>query len=168
MEIEDVGIFDHFDETIARLNEPGALLVAGTRKPNVMTIGWGTLGIIWGRPIFVVYVRPSRFTHHLIEEIGEFTVNIPTPEMAAEVSICGTKSGREMDKFVECGFTLVPGEKVDVPHIAECPLYYECRVVHKTEVQAETLTRKIRSVYYSSGDLHDIYFGEILGVHREQ
>jgi len=166
MEIEDVGIFAHFEETIARLNEPGALLVAGTKKPNVMTIGWGTVGIIWGRPIFVVYVRPSRFTHHLMKEHGEFTVNIPTADMAAEVSVCGTKSGRDLDKIVECGFTLVPGEKVEVPHIAECPLHYECRTVQTTSVQADTLRRKIRSVYYSSGDLHDIFCGEILGVYR--
>ena len=167
MEIENIQIFSEFSETIERLNDPGALLVAGTDKPNVMTIGWGTLGIIWGMPIFVIYVRPSRFTHHLLEERREFTVNIPTGDMEAEVSICGTKSGRDLDKFKECGFTLKPGVKIDVPHIAECPIHYECRTVHKNAVLAETLDRKIRSVYYSTGDEHDVYYGEILGVYRK-
>lgn len=168
MEIDDIGIFAEFPETIARLNDPGALLVVGVDKPNVMTIGWATLGIIWGMPIFTIFVRPSRFTHHLLEEHSEFTVNIPTREMAAEVMICGTKSGREMDKFAECKFTLEPGEKVEVPHIVQCPIYYECRTVHKNAVQANTLIHKIRSTYYATGDLHDVYYGEILGVYRTE
>lgn len=168
MEIEDTGVFAEFPETIARLNDPGALLVAGVEKPNVMTIGWGTPGIIWGLPIFTIFVRPSRFTHHLLEEHQEFTINIPTRDMAAEVMICGTKSGRELDKFAECGFTLAPGNKVEVPHIVQCPIYYECRTVHKNMVLADTLKRKIRSTYYGSGDLHDVYYGEILGVYKTQ
>jgi len=166
MEIENIGVFDEFAETITRLNDPGALLVAGTDQPNVMTIGWATVGIIWGMPIFAVYVRPSRFTHHLMEEHAGFTVNIPTTGMATEVTICGTKSGRDLDKFAECGFTLEAGVKIDVPHIVECPIHYECQTVHKNAVLAETLTRKIRSAYYATGDWHDVYYGEILGVYR--
>jgi len=166
MEINDIGIFREINETLARLNDPGGLLVAGTTNPNVMTIGWGTLGIIWGMPIFVVYVRPSRFTHELLETHPEFTVNVPRADMANEVAICGTKSGRDTDKFVECGFTLRPGNKIDVPYIAECPIHYECRTVHKNTVQHEQLVRKIRAGYYGSGDWHDVYYGEILGVYR--
>lgn len=168
MEIEDIGVFAEFPETIARLNDPGALLVAGVSEPNVMTIGWGMPGIIWGLPIFTIFVRPSRFTHHLLEEHQEFTINIPTRDMAAEVMICGTKSGRELDKFAECGFTLESGHKVEVPHIVQCPIYYECRTVHKNAVIADRLKRKIRSTYYGSGDLHDVYYGEILGVYKNQ
>ncbi len=166
MEIENTDVFREFTETIARLNDPGALLVAGTDKPNVMTIGWGTLGIIWGMPIFIVYVRPSRFTHQLMERNTDFSVNIPTAEMAGLVEICGTRSGRQMDKFAECGFTLEQGTKINAPHIAQCPIYYECRRVHKNTVQARTLVREIRTVYYAGSDWHDIYYGEILGVHR--
>jgi flavin reductase (DIM6/NTAB) family NADH-FMN oxidoreductase RutF len=168
MEIEDIGVFAEFPETIARLNDPGALLVAGVSNPNVMTIGWGMPGIIWGLPIFMIFVRPSRFTHHLLEEHQEFTINIPTRDMAAEVMICGTKSGRDLDKFAECGFTLAPGHKVEVPHIVQCPIHYECRTVHKNTVIADKLKRKIRSTYYGSGDLHDVYYGEILGVYKNQ
>jgi flavin reductase (DIM6/NTAB) family NADH-FMN oxidoreductase RutF len=166
MEISDIGIFGHIRETLARLNDPGALLVAGKPQPNVMTIGWGTLGIIWGMPIFIVYVRPSRFTHHLLEEHAEFSVNIPAADMAEEVAICGTKSGRDTDKFVECNFTLQPGIKIEVPHIAQCPIHYECRIVHKNAVQPDALKRGIRADYYASGDWHDVYYGEILGVYR--
>ncbi len=168
MEIDDVGIFRYLPETIARLNDPGALLVAGVDKPNVMTIGWGTPGIIWGMPIFSIFVRPSRFTHHLLEANAEFTVCIPTPDLAAEVMVCGTKSGRDTDKFADCNFTLNPGRKVDVPHIAQCPIIYECRSVHKNTVLHQSLDHKIQTTYYSTGDHHDIYYGEILNVFRQE
>ncbi len=168
MEIENIDLFKGITETLTRLNDPGALLVAGVQRPNVMTIGWATIGIIWGMPICVIYVRPSRFTHSLLEKHAEFTVNIPTVEQAAEVMVCGTKSGREMDKFAECKFTLEPGKKIDVGHIKECPIYYECRTVHKNAVVPDGLPHNVRQTYYASGDYHDIYYGEILGVFRNE
>ena len=87
--------------TLALLADPGLLLVSSKRsgESNVMTIGWATVGIIWGKPIFVVMVRPSRYTYEFIEDSGDFTVNVPTMEMRDWVMVCGTKSGRELDKF---------------------------------------------------------------------
>jgi len=163
-----IGTFDVLQETLRILENPGALLVAGKEKPNPMTIGWGTVGIIWGKPIFIVLVRPSRYTHSLMENWPEFTVNIPSPDLDKVVNFCGTRSGRNMDKVAKCRLTLEPGHKVSVPSIAECPIHYECRTVHKNNVIPAELDRGIVSDCYPTGDFHTLYYGEILGVYRRE
>ena len=76
---------DYFAQTIERMDEEGLLLVTtGTDgKPNVMTIGWGTIGSIWARPIFIVLVRHSRHTYSFMEQVSDFTVNVLPRELAA-------------------------------------------------------------------------------------
>ncbi len=164
---EQIGNFEAAQETYEKLRSPGALLVAGKDTPNIMTIGWGTLGIVWGRPMFIVLVRQSRHTHSFLDEHDEFTVCLPDSDMKEAVSLCGTKSGRDVDKVAECGFTMAPGRSVSVPYIAQCPLHYECRVVHTNEVLPQNLDESVSAEYYSAGDYHTAYFGEILGVYRE-
>jgi flavin reductase (DIM6/NTAB) family NADH-FMN oxidoreductase RutF len=130
-----------------------------------MTIGWGTIGIIWGKPIFVVLVRPSRYTHGLIEQMEDFTVNVPAADMADVVAFCGSASGRDHDKFAEKGLIAVPGRKVKSPIIDQCVIHYECKVVHKNDVLKDNLASEIISSAYPRGDFHTIYYGEILSVY---
>ena len=153
-------------ETMAALREPGCLLVsqAEAGKPNAMTIGWGTVGVIWGRPMFVVLVRHSRYTWRLLEAHGEFTVNVPPIEMAEVAVTCGTTSGRDTDKFAECGLTAVAGEHVGVPLIAQCAIHYECRTLHRNNVDPTALAGVILDECYARGDFHTLYYGQILGV----
>ena len=110
---------DYLKETNKMLEHGGLLLASADAQgnPNVMTVGWGTVGIIWRKPIFVVLVRPSRYTHGLIEITNDFTVNVPTPELADEVLYCGTISGRDQDKFKAKGLTSIHGKKVEAPII---------------------------------------------------
>ncbi|MGQ9630521.1 MAG: flavin reductase family protein [bacterium] len=158
---------DYLKETFQVMGKEGLLLASqdGKGKPNAMTIGWGTVGIIWGKPVFVVLVRPSRYTYGLIESSGAFTVNVPPRELAEVVSFCGTVSGRDHDKFRERGLTAVPGKHVKAPIIEECVINYECRVVHKNDVLKDELDPRIRSSSYPAGDFHRVYFGEILAVY---
>ena len=160
---------DYLKETNKMLGHGGLLLASqdAEGKPNAMTIGWGTVGIIWGKPIFVVLVRPSRYTYDLIEITGDFTVNVPTPEMADEVSYFGSVSGRDHDKFKEKGLTATPGKKVKSPIVEECAIHYECKVVHKNDVIPDELAPEIRAGAYPKGDFHRIYFGEILAVYAD-
>ena len=65
-------------KTLNKLADPGVFLV-GSKKDgssNVMAIGWGLVGNFWTKPVFLVAVRHSRFTHEFIEDSGEFTVNV--------------------------------------------------------------------------------------------
>ncbi|MBN2456970.1 MAG: flavin reductase family protein [Sedimentisphaerales bacterium] len=160
---------DYFAETIQQMCTQGLLLVSADKdkKPNVMAIGWGMIGSIWSRPAFIVFVRPSRHTYGLLEEVGEFTVNVPPNELAEATTYCGTVSGRDHDKIKEKQFTLVPGRKVRVPIIQECIIHYECRLLHKNNVLADFLDKNFKSEVYPKGDFHRIYFGEILTAYAD-
>ena len=157
------------EETVRMMAEVGLLLAAqdAEGKPNAMAIGWGSPGFIWGKPIFVVYVRPSRYTYRLIEETGAFTVNVPTPELSEAVSFCGSVSGRDHDKFTEMNLTAVAAKHVPAPLIKECPIQFECTVVHKNDVVPKALSEEIRTSAYPAGDFHRCYFGEILACYAE-
>ena len=157
--------FDQFmQQATAALRRDGALIASldANGRPNTMTIGWGVLGIIWGKPLNVALVRPSRYTYGCLEATGDFTINIPYAEQSDEVLFCGTKSGRDHDKFAECGFTALPSATVKSPGIGECGLIYECRIVHRNDVLPPELAPEIVAGAYPSGDFHRCYFGEIL------
>jgi flavin reductase (DIM6/NTAB) family NADH-FMN oxidoreductase RutF len=160
---------DHIEETIKAFNEERVLLVSRGKEglPNVMAIGWGTIGILWRRPIFIVMVRPSRYTYKLIEETGEFTVNIATPELKEVVQYCGTVSGRDHNKFKEKQLTAIPSKEVKTPIIKECILHFECRVVYKNDLIPSELEKSIIQTLYPKGDFHRVYLGEILACQYE-
>ena len=160
---------DHVDEVIKGYHEDRVLLVSqgNAGSPNIMAIGWGTIGIIWRKPIFIVLVRPSRFTYKLIEEIGEFTVNVVPPQLKEVVQFCGTVSGRDHDKFKEKQLTPIPSTKVKVPIIKEGILHFECRIIYKNDLVSSELEKTIIPVLYPKGDFHRIYYGEILACQCE-
>jgi flavin reductase (DIM6/NTAB) family NADH-FMN oxidoreductase RutF len=156
----------HLSQLLEKLQRPGALLVSldENNRPNAMTIGWGQVGIIWGRRIMSVLVRPSRYTYGCMEHTQDFTVCIPYPEQAKAVGFCGSKSGRDYDKFAESGFTALPSAMVKSPGIAECGLIYECQVVNYCDLRPEQMVQQVCTDCYSSGDFHRIYYGEIMRV----
>jgi flavin reductase (DIM6/NTAB) family NADH-FMN oxidoreductase RutF len=161
---------DCVKESIKAFDESRVLLVSHGKEglPNAMAIGWGTIGIIWRKPMFVVLVRPSRYTYKLIEETGEFTVNVVPPQLKEVVEYCGTVSGRDHNKFKEKQLTAIPSKKVKAPIIKECVLHFECRVVYKNDLIPPELDKSIVPSLYPKGDFHRIYFGEILACQCER
>jgi len=159
--------FEFVNETHRLMRDEGILLVAADKdgKPNAMTIGWGLVGTIWRKPFFTVAVRLSRYTHKLMEESDTFTVCLPAKGMEEILDVCGTKSGRDMDKFKELGLTAKKGLQVDAPYIAECPVHYECRVAYKVELKPGQLIEELEEDAYPKGNYHVLYFGQILGVY---
>ncbi len=164
---KELGKFDVFKETADLLDGDGALLVTGN-PPNPMTIGWGTLGIIWGRPIFQVLVRPVRYTFGLMEQASDFSVCFLSEKYRKQLAFCGTRSGRNHDKVAICGFTIEPGIRIHAPFIGESMFHYECRIVHKHRLDPATLHPDIQSRYYPQPDHHMVYYGEILGVFKQE
>lgn len=163
----DYGLAEAWRETLDIMHRTGLLLVSADAagKPNVMTIGWATLGIVWGKPILTVFVRPSRFTYPLMEVTGDFTVNVPAPGMEEAVQYCGMASGRDRDKFADMGLTATPSRQVKSPIIEQCLLHYECKVVHKHDVDPQTLAADILTNSYPRGDFHRVYYGEVVAVY---
>ena len=143
----------HYEKVLETLTRQGLLLGSydAAGKANLMTIGWGAMGRIWGVPAWVVLVRPSRYTWRCIEHSGCFSVNVPTTEMHMVCATCGSVSGRDTDKFAACGFHAVPGARVAAPLIEECPINIECVTRHRLSLGA-----------------HDLFIGEILAVHFDE
>jgi flavin reductase (DIM6/NTAB) family NADH-FMN oxidoreductase RutF len=107
-------------------------------KPNAITIAWLT-PLSLRPPLVAISVSPKRYSHNLISKTGEFVINVPTMDMLRQVWICGVKSGKEVDKIKECGFTSEPSLKVRPPSIKECVANLECKVVNKLTVGDHTL-----------------------------
>ncbi|MHB1317815.1 MAG: flavin reductase family protein [Anaerolineae bacterium] len=159
--------YDHqLSKTLSTMSSMGLLLAATDQeRSNAMTIGWGTAGIIWGQPVFIVMVRPSRFTYGLIDATHEFTVNVPAPDMRRWVGICGARSGRDMDKFGEFGMSITPGQHVSAVTIDACPMVYECRSLHHNDLIPENLEPAAEARFYGGRDYHRLFFGQILGTY---
>lgn len=106
-------------------------------KTNVLTIGW--TGIMSTRPpMTYISVRPERHSYGMIDRTGEFVINFPTASLVRAADYCGVMTGKNTDKIASMKLTLDPGESVNVPSIAECPLALECRVTQKIEMGTHT------------------------------
>jgi len=160
---------EYTKELLEQLPKGAFLTVKDRDKQNTMTIGWGTVGFIWQKPIFMVMVRYSRHTYQLIENAREFTVSIPiNKDLKKALAVCGTKSGRDIDKFKECGLTAEPGKVVSTPVIGECDLFYECKVVYQQVLEPGMLNDGLRKSMYAKGDYHVLYYGEIMACYRKE
>ena len=83
------------------------LITAGDKEDcNTMTASWGGLGILWGSPIAIAYIRPQRYTKEFVDREEYFTLSFFGPEYRPQLALCGSKSGRDVDKVAECGFTV--------------------------------------------------------------
>ncbi|MBI9103004.1 MAG: flavin reductase [Spirochaetales bacterium] len=159
-------VFKDYHLTAERMAGKGVLLVTG-KAGNPMTIGWGQLGIIWGRPVFTVMVRPSRFSYDTIRKGGEFTVNVMPEDSGKILAVCGSKSGRDTNKLEKCGLNLLPSEMIETPGLMEAEIVYECRTRHVNDLVPSTLPVEIINRYYPQDDFHSFYFGEVINVRRK-
>lgn len=116
-------------------------------RPNIITIAWaGTINS--EPPMLSISVRKSRHSHRIIEETGEFVVNLVSKSLAKSCDFCGVRSGSEYDKFKECGLTAVKSEYLDYAYaIKEAPVSISCKVKSKQELGS-----------------HDMYIAEIVGI----
>lgn len=157
----------HYEAVMHAMDEHGLLLGSydAAGRANLMTIGWGTIGKLWNQPVWTVLVCPSRYTCRCIEHSGCFSVNVPDGGMAMACAICGSRGGAEADVFAETGLTAEKGRSVLAPTVAECPIVYECRVIHSVDVQPAKLTDEILDGSYVDSQPHRMYFGKIIEVH---
>lgn len=168
---KQIEAFDYAGHICKSLPKGILLTTKSGEKVNTMTIGWGKIGIEWGKPIFIVYVRESRFTKQMLEENGEFTINVPYGDLDSKIlGFCGTKSGRDVDKIAELGLTLEEGDAVSVPGIRELPLTLECKVIYKQKQDMTAIPSAIQNRYYPTDscgmqDEHTAYYGEIVGAY---
>jgi flavin reductase (DIM6/NTAB) family NADH-FMN oxidoreductase RutF len=118
---------------------PAALVVSGRGEAaNILTIAW--IGILSSTPPTIgISMMKRRYSHDLIHQFQEFTVNFPAAGQFREVDYCGITSGRSHHKAQELGFTLLPGAVIETPIVQECPYNIECKVTQEIELGEYTL-----------------------------
>lgn len=167
-----VEVFDYAG-TICKALSKGVLLTTRSGdRVNTMTIGWGKIGIEWGKPVFIAYVRESRFTKQLLDETGEFTVNVPIRDENRDIlGYCGRKTGRDTDKIRDMLLTTVDSDVISAPGIAQFPLTLECRVIYRQEQDLRQMPQGIVDKFYPPfgeakiPDMHTAYYGEIVNAY---
>jgi flavin reductase (DIM6/NTAB) family NADH-FMN oxidoreductase RutF len=161
--------FAYLPQFMKLLVKPGALLTTLDQdgRPNIMTIGWSQVGVLWNRPVCLAYVRPSRHSFTCLEQVRQFTVNLVPPSLAKAAALCGSKSGRELDKFAAAKLAATPGQKVKPPSIEAGILHYECNVVHYNDLLPLNLRHDLIDACYPGGDFHRLYFGEIVACYGD-
>ena len=139
-----------------------ATCVGNEGRPNIITLGM-YMPISSRPPLVCIGVAPSRYSHGLIGETGEFVVNVPSIGLEEQMHYCGVKSGRDVDKFAETGLTAIPSLKVKPPRIEECFGHLECKVVQRHVCGDHTLF--VGEVVATSVD-EDVMDGDVLNVLR--
>ena len=144
------------------------LLTAGTgEKCNTMTASWGGLGVLWGKPVATVYIRPQRYTLEFVEREEKFTLAFFGEEYRKALALCGSKSGRDIDKVKECGFTVETAD--GAPYFAQADLVLVCRKAYWQDMDpTHFLDGEIDGKWYPEKDYHRIFIGEIETVLKKK
>ncbi len=137
------------------------------REFNPMTISWGSLGWIWGRPFVQVVVRPHRHTHGFMDRFDTFTVSAFSEMHRKALNLLGEMSGRDGDKAAAAGLTPVASEKVAAPTFAEAELVLECRKIYRAPFDPAHFLDPSILKEYPERDYHTVYFGEVVLIRGE-
>ena len=131
---------------------------------NTMTVGWGSLGVMWGRPFVQVVVRPTRYTYGFMEQYESFTLCAFPEACRQALQILGTKSGRDGDKIAEAGLTPIASTQVSAPGFAEAGLIVECRKMYWQDMDPSHFLDPAIENHYAKKDYHRITFGEVVAI----
>ena len=147
-----------------KIGKEWALLTAGDENGfNTMTVSWGAMGFMWGKPSVTVYIRPQRYTKKFVDANDTFTLSFYGPEHKQALSICGSKSGRDCDKVKEAGLTpyFVDGTAA----FEEADMVFVCKKLYEDEIRPENFIAKENDEkWYPEKDYHTVYIAEITKV----
>ena len=145
----------------AAIGDQWMLITAGTAEHcNTMTASWGGLGVLWGVPMATAYIRPQRYTKQFVDENEYFTLSFFSEDYRPQLSLCGSKSGRDIDKVKECGFTVAAGEG-GAPYFEQAELVLVCRKRMAMPMDPAAMPEDVKEKWYK-GDYHTMYWGEIV------
>ena len=163
-ELDDYKVFDLFN------NQWALVTAGGIDHYNTCTIGWGSLGTIWGgpgkgRPIATVYVNPERYTWEFLKESDTFTVAFFPEQYKKALGYLGTHSGRDGDKVAAAGLT--PRTVGGGVSYQEASLTLVCRKLYQAPFEREGMSEEINAGIYRDWQPHWMFVGEILEVENK-
>ena len=156
------------DNVIDEFKNQAALVCARKKDGtfNMYTIAWGSIGELWSKDVLTVYVKPIRYTDQFLFEDEYFTVTFLNNEDRKVLSICGSKSGRDIDKVKECNLSVVDlGKGITFEGFRRV---YLCRKIYQGQLKKEEFVNSndIIDKYYKDEPYHNFYVGEIIEVYE--
>ncbi len=154
-----------------KFKDDWALLTAGDfNNKNSMTVSWGFMGTLWGKNVICVFVRPTRYTYHLMEENERFTLSFMPKKYKKEMTFMGTKSGLDIDKYKETGLIPVYDNDSFVSYIKDADIVFKCRTLYSDLFKKENFKDIDLFKHYKEDmtDLHKFYIAEVTSILRKE
>ncbi|MBN1429101.1 MAG: flavin reductase family protein [Anaerolineae bacterium] len=149
------------DNVFKLIGRDWMLVTAGSQSHyNTMTASWGGLGHLWNRNVCFCFVRPQRYTYQFIEETPAFSLSFFDERYRAALELCGSRSGRNVDKAAATGLTpieITPG----IISFAEARLVLECKKIYFDDINPAQFVDPSVAEHYAARDYHRMYIGEI-------
>ena len=134
---------------------------------NPMTASWGGLGVLWGKNVATIYIRPQRYTYGIVEGTDTFALNFLPESRRDALNLCGTKSGRDMDKMAACGLTAARAA-CGAPYVEQAELVLVCKKLYYQDLEPSHFLDEHIETHYAEKDYHRMYIGEIVEVLAEK
>lgn len=151
------------DNPFTLINKDWMLITAGdAEKHNTMTASWGGVGELWGKYVSTIYIRPQRYTLEFVEREEYYSLCFFGPEYRQALSLCGSKSGRDVDKDAATGLT--PCFDQAAPYYEQARLVFLCRKLYRQDMEESAFLDKGLLEKWYDNDLHRIFIGEIVKV----
>lgn len=157
-------------EALDSLTTYGAFLTTTNNEgiTNMMTVSWGFVGFAWRKPYFIVMIRPQRYTLEVLKNAVDYTVSVPLKgELREALGICGSKSGKVIDKEKEAKIKFTDGKGVNSKIVDNCKYYFECKLMYVDQLKAENLSPDIKKDFYPGDDEHFMCYGEIVEYYEK-
>ena len=144
------------------IGEEWMLITAGNeQKYNMMTASWGGLGVLWGKNVSSIYIRPQRYTLEFLDSSDYYSLSVFGKEYRSALAYCGAHSGRDVDKVKETGLT--PVFNSEAPFFEEAKLVLVCRKLYKQKLEPDCFSDiSVNSHCYPENDHHFLFVGEIV------
>lgn len=148
------------------LGKRWTLITAGTPEHcNTMTASWGGLGVLWNKKVATIYIRPQRYTYEFVENSDYFTLSFFDEGYREALNLCGTKSGRDMDKIATCNLTVQAGAG-NAPYFQEANLVLVCKKLYAQDMDPQCFVEPALEKNYPNKDYHRIYVGEVMEAYQ--
>ena len=131
----------------------------GEETVNTMTASWGGMGVLWNKPVAFCFIRPQRYTFALTEQSERFSLSFFDEKYRSALRLCGTKSGRNIDKFAAAGLTAAA--EGETPYVAEARLVLLCRKLYADDLKKDAFVDRALLANYPDDDFHRVYVVEI-------
>ena len=163
MAFREISVEELKDNPFTLINKDWMLITAGNReKHNTMTASWGGVGELWGRYVFTIYIRPQRYTLEFVEREDYYSLCFFGPDCRQALNLCGSKSGREVDKDAATGLT--PCFDEAAPYYEQARLVFLCRKLYRQDLEEGCFLDKGLLEKWYDNDLHRMFIGEIVKV----